>query len=235
MTIDTAASLADFVASWRAITTDQGGIAEMVRAGYAWIGLTNFGEHPVESRRVAELLGWPVGEVETLARQGGFGTQIEDGLITVNPESAASAPRRNLRIGDRRFGVTGCAPDVLLYAPLVRPSLHVEETCPATGAAIRIVFTPSGVERVEPSGAVVVMPHPRELEEPESGFDAQDCRTDLDGNLCSQCPFYASAEAAQGWRAAHSGGRIFPVREAWDLSFLRDWRDQMSVLLDLDR
>lgn len=235
MTIDTDTDLADFVASWRGITTGEGAIAEMTRAGYGWIALTNFGQRPVQSARVAELLGRTVAEVEAVARQGGFGTQLQDGVITMNPETAPSSPRRTLRIGERRFGVTGCAPDVLLYAPLVRPSLQVEETCPATGAPIRLVFTPDGVESVEPSGAVVVMPHPRELEQPESGFDLQDCRSDLDGNLCSQCPFYSSAEAAQGWLAAHPGGRVFPIREAWDLSFLRDWRERMSALLNLDR
>lgn len=235
ITRDDAAALTDFLASWLGITTDVGGIAEMTRAGYALIGLTNFGEHPVQSTRAAAVLGWSVSRIEALAGQGGFGTRVDGGLITVNPESAPSAPRRNLRIGDRSFGVTGCAPDVFLYAPLVRPSLQLEETCPATGAAIRIVLTPAGIESVEPGGAVVVMPHPRELDQPESGFDLQDCRTDLDGNLCSQCPFYASAQAAQPWLTGHPGGRIFSIREAWDLSFLRDWRDRMSALLNLDR
>jgi alkylmercury lyase len=225
--------LADFMASWRRITTDDDQrVAELTRGGYALIGLTNFGERPVPSTRLAEVLGWPVSGAEALARQGGFGTRVEDGLITVNPERAPSAPRRQLQIGDRRFGVTGCAPDVFLYAPLVRPSLQVEDTCPATGTPIRIVFTPSQVEHVDPSGAVVPMPHPQELDQPESGFDVEECRTDLDGNLCSQCPFYSSAEAAQGWLADHPGGRVFPVREAWDLSFLRDWRDRMPALLN---
>ncbi|MCZ7569017.1 MAG: organomercurial lyase [Ardenticatenaceae bacterium] len=232
---DTDASLADFMARWRRITTDDtDDTAKLTRGGYALIGLTNFGERPVPSTRLAEVLGWPVSEAEALARHGGWGTRVEDGLITVNPERAPSAPRRHVQIGDRRFGVTGCAPDVFLYAPLVRPSLQLEETCTVTGTPIRLVFTPSGVESVDPSGAVVAMPHPQELDQPESGFDVEECKTDLDGNLCSQCPFYSSAEAAQGWLAAHPGGRVFPVREAWDLSFLREWRDRMSALLNLD-
>jgi alkylmercury lyase len=231
---DTDAALADFLASWRQITA--GDAAGLHTASFALIGLTNFGERPVPSTRLAEVLDWPVSEAEALARRqwGWPGTRVEDGLITVNPECAPSAPRRHVQIGNRRFGVTGCAPDVLLYAPLVRPSLTVEETCPVTGTHIRIVFTPSSVERVRPSAAVVPMPHPQELDQPESGFDVEECRTDLDGNLCSQCPFYSSAEAARGWLAAHPGGRVFPVREAWDLSFLRGWRDKMPALLDLD-
>ena len=231
---DNDAGLADFLASWRRITTEDS--SGQHTAAFALIGLTNFGERPVPSTRLAEVLSWPVSQTEALAaRQWGWpGTRVEDGLITVTPERVLSAPRRHVQIGNRRFGVTGCAPDVFLYAPLVRPSLQLEEICLVTGSRIRIVFTPGGVESVDPSGAVVPMPHPRELDQPESGFDVEECRTDFDGNLCSQCPFYSSAEAAQGWLAAHPGGRVFSVRDAWDLSFLRDWRDKMSALLNLD-
>jgi Alkylmercury lyase len=56
---------------------------------------------------------------------------------------------------------------------------------------------------------------------------------DIDASFCAQRPFYSSAEAAQGWLAAHPGGRVFPVRDAWDLSFHRAWRDRMSALLNL--
>ena len=127
--------------------------------------------------------------------------------------------------------MTGCAPDVFLYAPLVRPSLLLEETCPVTGTPIRVVFTPSGVESVDPAGAVLPMPHPQVLDRiKEMGLD---CDSNEPGGLCSQCPLYSSAEAAQGWLADHPGGRVFLVRKAWDLSFYRDWRDRMSALLNL--
>lgn len=229
---DTDAGLADFIANWRRITTDDtDDVAELTRSAFALIGLTNFGERPVPSTRLAEVLGLPVSEAEARA-QGGW-ARVKDGLITVNPGFASAAPRRHLQIGDRRFGVTGCAPDVLLYAPLV-PSLQLEETCTVTGTPIRILFTPDGIASVEPAGTVVAMPHPQELNQPESGFDLADCKTDLDGNLCSQCPFYSSAEAAHAWLGAHPGGHVFPIREAWDLSFLRDWREKMSALLSPD-
>jgi hypothetical protein len=121
---DNDASLADFTAECGRSITD-----ERVTVGLAVIGLTNFGERPVPSTRLAEVLGRPVSEAEALARQWGWpGTRVEDGLITVNPERAKSTARRHVRIGDRRFGVTGCAPDIFTYAPLVRPSLQVEET-----------------------------------------------------------------------------------------------------------
>ena len=168
---------------------------------------------------------------------GGWpGTRVEDGLITVNPRRAKATPRRQLQIGDRRFGVSGCAPDIFLYAPLLRPSLQVEETCTVTGTPIRLVFTPSRVEHVEPAGAVLPLPGPQSLlyscaEAASNGeeVDADAC----DASLCSQAPLFSSAEAARGWLDAHPGGRVFPIREAWDLSAYRDYRDRMSALLGL--
>ena len=216
---DTDASLADFLARWDKRYRE----AEQMPVGFAvWVALTNFGERPVQSTRLAEILGRPVGEAEALARQFG------DGLITVNPERAEPAARRQLQIGDRRFGLTCCAPDMFAYAHLVRPSLQVEETCPATGTPIRIVFTPSGVESADPAGAVVPILPPREFDR-LAGMTVED----IDASMCAQCPFYSSAEAAQGWLDAHPGGRVFPVRQAWELSFHRAWRDRMSALLNL--
>jgi len=227
------AGLDEFLAKLDWATT-----TEPLTFGYAVIGLTNFGQRPVEITRLAEVLDVPVNQAEARAREwGGWpGTRVENGVITVNPERAKSASRRQLQIVDRRVGVSGCAPDIFLYAPLLRPSVQVEETCPATGTPIRLVFTPSRVEHVEPAGAVLPLPGPGSplyscAEAASNGeqVDADAC----DASLCSQAPLFSSAGAAQGWLGAHPGGRVFPIREAWDLSAYRDYRDRMSALLGL--
>jgi alkylmercury lyase len=231
---DNGASLAGFLDGYRPGAGDADPVP--VTVTYAVIGLTNFGERPVPSARLAEVLGRPVSEAEALARQWGWpGTRVEGGLITVKPERAKSAARRHIEIGARRLGVTGCGCDVLFYAPLVRPWLQVEDTCPATGTLIRLVFTPGRVEYVEPAGAVVAMMGPQEcangVDKATAGGDIED----VDADVCAQMPLFASAEAAQRWLADHPGGRVFPIRDAWDLSPFRDWRDRMSALLNLGR
>jgi alkylmercury lyase len=222
-------SLAEFMAGWR--TTQEERVPWLTVTG-AVVGLTNYGEKPVPSTRLAELLGRAVSEAEALAqRWGPPGTRVEGGLISVSAERARAPSRRCVRIGERRFGVTGCGPDIFLYAPLVRPSLHLEETCTTTGSSIRIVFTPRGVERVEPSRAVLAVNHPREVSDLIEGrVDIED----VDANVCVQTPLYSSAEAARGWLADHPGGRLFTIREAWELSVFRDWRGSMSALLNLN-
>jgi hypothetical protein len=232
--------LADFTAGWE---TE---IDRQLRANHGWVvlGLSNFHQRPITSTRLAEVLDLSVSEAEALARQyswPGTRTRAVDGVITVNPGHARSAARRQVQIGDRRFGVTGCGPDIFLYAPLVRPSLQLEETCTVTGTPIRIVFTPAGVQSVDPGGAVVAMPHPRILDHvptpcghiDHAAGDAGEIIEDVDASICAQWPLFSSAEAAQGLMAHHPGSRVFPIREAWDLSFLRSWRDKMSAVLDL--
>ncbi len=77
------AGLADFTAAWRAGFED----SELwITVTYVVIGLTNFGEKPVPSMRLAEVLGRSVSEAEALAQQWGWpGTRVEDGLISINP------------------------------------------------------------------------------------------------------------------------------------------------------
>jgi alkylmercury lyase len=103
--------------------------------------------------------------------------------------------------------VTGCGCDICYYAPLVRPSLQVEETCPATGTPIRLVFTPGGVESVAPEGAVVSM-SPAVSAPAETADNVEE----IDATLCVQSPLFASAEAARGWLDAHPGGQLVPAR-----------------------
>lgn len=151
------AGLADFMAGWHEVEE-----SEQVTVTGAVIGLTNFGERTVPSTRLAEVLRRSVSDAEALARQWGWpGTRVENGLVSVNAERARSSSRRRVQVGDRRFGVTGCAPDIFLYAPLVRPSLVLEERCATTGTPIRLVFNPGRVESVDPSSTVVPLPPPQ--------------------------------------------------------------------------
>lgn len=69
------AGLADFTAGWRTafgIAFEDDHWAHWVTVTYAVIGLTNFGEKPVPSTRLAEVLGRSVSEAEALARQWGW-------------------------------------------------------------------------------------------------------------------------------------------------------------------
>src|SRR5947209_5547487 len=100
---DDDASLAGFLAGW----DKRLGENVQLPVGFAVLALTSFGDRPVPSVRLAEVLGRPVSEVEALAQApcgsnctssapvaDGF-VRVEDGLVTfINPDRAKSAPRR---------------------------------------------------------------------------------------------------------------------------------------------
>src|SRR6266536_88271 len=107
------AGLDDFLAKWDLTKPET---VEWVRGGMAVIGLTNFGEHPVQSTRLAEVLGRPVSKAEALARNAGRGRAQEG----VGPEHLS-----------RRAG-----PDVgpAEPRPLTTARPRANRTCPLPGA-----------------------------------------------------------------------------------------------------
>ncbi len=61
---DNDAGLADFLAGWSKRLQEN----EVLAAGFGVMGLTNFGERPVPSVRLADALGRSVSEAEALAQ-----------------------------------------------------------------------------------------------------------------------------------------------------------------------
>src|SRR5262249_42419238 len=91
---------------------------------------------------------------------------------------------------------------------------RAEAAWAAPGALIPVVFAPDGFERVDPPEAVTVLLPIGELQASISGT-----LEEINANVCTYQPFFASAEAARGWLASHPGGRVFTVGEM----FRRPW------------
>jgi len=176
----------------------------------ALFNLTELGEHPVEIERLAETLRRPPDETVALVQQWAR-VRVEDGCLSFDPESSPFS-RYRIEFGTRMMDVGGCAVDLFWAALAAGISIQTESKCQTTGTTIRVGLSPDGVERVEPPDTVVAVLHPRAqvLQEMSNVEDA-------DADVCSQQPFFASAEAATSWLAAHPGGRIYPVAEffAW--------------------
>jgi hypothetical protein len=127
--------------------------------------------------------------------------------------------------------VTGCVFDIFYYAPLVRPSLHEEEACPATGTPSASSSPPAVSSGSNPAAPWCRYPSQGV---PAETFEAASDVEEVDASLCPECgPLCSSAEAAHGWLDTHPGSRILPISQVWDLRFLREWRDRMSALLNL--
>jgi alkylmercury lyase len=170
------------------------------------------GGQPVDPQRLAALAGMGVEQTVALLRQAAAewdhsGTRLVGFGLT-------STPTRH------RFQVHGhplwtwCAVDALLFPVLIGAPAQTTSPCAATGTPIRIQATPTGVERVDPAGAVVSIVTP--------AVDLAQVRQ----AVCAAQNFYRDADAAAAWQAAHPQALLLPVAKGFALfrrAALRVW------------
>jgi alkylmercury lyase len=170
------------------------------------------GGQPVDPQRLAALAGVGVEQAVALLRQAAAewdqsGTRLVGFGLT-------STPTRH------RFQVHGhplwtwCAVDALLFPVLIGAPAQTTSPCAATGDLVRIKATPTGVERVDPAGAVVSIVTP--------AVDLAEVRQ----AVCAAQNLYRDADAAAAWQAAHPQALLLPVAKGFGLfrrAALRVW------------
>ncbi|HTF06864.1 MAG TPA: organomercurial lyase, partial [Asanoa sp.] len=188
----------------------------------ALVGLTRLGEQPTRLDRLAAVLDRTVSDTEDLLRQN-FTVHIQNGDVDWAEEFPGDQTRRTLSIGDRQIPMKqGCAPDLIAIAALLDVPFSAEEPCAATGTPIRITFTPNGIEQVEPPSAVAAVLPPE-----QAGAHASGTISQIDAGVCVFQPFFASADAAEEWLAAHPGGRVFTIEEMFQRPIFTYYRDHL--------
>jgi len=190
------------------------------------VGLTRLGERPAPLERLAAIIDRSAAETTALVRRDTT-ARIEGGLIYWDEPFPGDRTLRTLYVSGREVPMkSGCAPDLFGIAAVLDVPFWVEDTCAATGAPIRVDFVPDGFERVDPPEAVTVLLPIGELQASISGTFEQ-----INANVCTYQPFFASAEAARGWLASHPGGRVFTVGEMFERPWLSYYRDRLRPLI----
>jgi alkylmercury lyase len=106
-------------------------------------------------------------------------------------------------IVDGRRLYTWCAADTLMFPAIIGRPAQVESRCPTTDAVIRLTVDPQdGVTDLSPATAVISIP---------GELDTAQVRD----TCCKPGRFFASAQAAAGWRARHPDGSVVPVADAY--------------------
>lgn len=196
-----------FDAAWLATFRRQ---RDMLEAAAAVIRLTEGGAHPVGIARLAADLALRADEVRSLVDRANTGlpsltTWHTDDEVWL--DLTTENPRFWYRIGDRRIGVAGCAPDIFWVAQSLGQPMSVEASCPATGAPIHVRFSPEGMRDATPADTVVAVIDPNTVPEATRLTDA----ARVDADVCVQQTFFADADAAQTWLDRHPGGRVLPA------------------------
>jgi alkylmercury lyase len=214
----------DFDAAWREFFRRQRDKLDVVRAA---MRLTGAGARPVAMDQLAAAVDRPANQVRLLV------DRIELGLPSLSIRrvgddvwldlATTGTPRFWLQIGERRIGVGGCAPDIFGVASALAEPMRAEATCPVTGIAIVVEFTPDGVRTVQPTDAVVAAINPATVPEAAELVDS----AKVDADVCTQQVFFANAAAAEPWLTRHPGGRVLPVT-AFD-QWLRSMRAEAGA------
>ena len=170
------------------------------------------GGQPVEPQRLAALAGVGVEQTIALLRQAAVewdpsGTRLVGFGLTSTP-----TPHRFRVHGHALW--TWCAVDAIFFPVLIGAAAQIESPCAATGELVRTQATPTGVERVDPAGAVVSIVTP--------AVDLAEVRQ----AVCAAQHFYRDAAAAAAWQAGHPQALLLPVAKVFALyrrAALRVW------------
>lgn len=113
-------------------------------------------------------------------------------------------PTRHEFVADGRRHYAWCAWDTLFLPAVLQTTARVRSRCPLTGAAVRLVVTPTEVEGAEPRDLYVSFPSP-------AAVDAGD----IVGSLCCHVLFLAGAQAGERWTAARPTAVVLMLSDAY--------------------
>ncbi len=159
---------------------------------------------PADLDELAEVAGWPVGDIEALARSQAGAEWDHDGRLvgfglTLRPTA------HRFTVGGRTL-YTWCAADTLLFTMILGEPAVAESSCPVTGETIRVELSPQSLVSLSPPTAVITQ-----------RLGAEPVR-DLRAEVCDHGLFFASPASAGAWAATHPDGEVLTVADAFDRS-----------------
>ena len=159
---------------------------------------------PVSSDRLAQALGRSTDSVkQTLTQWPGVFFDESARIKAFLGLSVEKTPHR-LTVNGRTV-YTWCAWDTLFIPELLNATVNISSTCGATGSVIRLVVSPSGIQRVDPGEVVVsfLIPDVKELQE------------NITASFCHFVYFFRSREEGDAWIAEHDGTFLLSLEEAF--------------------
>lgn len=180
--------------------------AEQQRVALAVYRILAGGE-PATPQRIAEEAGVPRATVASdLAR---WPATFRDGNGAVTGFFGLSSGPHNHRFEVEGQGNvwTWCTYDSLFITEILGVATRVVSECPVSGATIELTLTPTGIDTVEPAGAVMSMIDP-ELASAD----------DIITSLCQYIRLFVSSDAAETWVAEHPGTFVISIADAFEVA-----------------
>ena len=118
----------------------------------------------------------------------------------------------SFEIGGKQL-YTWCALDTLIFPAMLGRTARVTSPCAATGAPVRLVVGPEGIDELEPASAVV-------------SLHLFEWTRDVRNAFCRDVNFFVSEDSAAEWLQTHPDGWVLPVAQAHSLA--RDLASQLA-------
>ena len=135
---------------------------------------------PVSDNRIAQVQSRDVHDVSALLQAPALDSLIyrdDNGLIVGFGGLAVVPMNHRFRVNGRTL-YTWCAWDALFLVDLLNVRAEIESTCPQTGTVIHLTVSRAGVERIEPSQAVLsfILPDAPLFEQSTGQIGRASCR-----------------------------------------------------------
>ena len=168
---------------------------------------------PISADQVSASSGIPLRTVKTTFRtMRSRGADFDDDGNLIGNALSLRPTRHKFEVDGQQL-YAWCALDTLFLPGLFGKAAEVESTCPATGEAVRLTISPSGIEAVEPAEAVVTITIPGVSAacEPGQGKGAGSAS-------CQSMNYFISREAAEKHLGPECDVAILDVQEASQLA-----------------
>ena len=189
-------------------------------------------ERPISVQEFADHTGRTLKESKVLFRQMRLsGADFdEEGRLIGNALTVRPTP--NLFMVDGRTLYAWCALDTLFLPGLIDETAEVQSLSPASGEAIQLTVSPSGIENFEPATTVlsVVVPGVSRACDPGQAGGSG-------GAVCSSMHFFATRKEAEEYLGADTDVSILTVKEASELAqraWVRPYRSALDSASKLD-
>ena len=167
---------------------------------------------PLRQEPLARAMGVPSSQMaEELGRQNvqSMTHADESGDIVGFGGLAVVAMPHTFTVEGRTL-YTWCAWDSLFIPRILGKQAEIETACPETGATVRVTVTPTGIDKVIPSGARM------SFLVPDQEIFGEDVHRSM-ARFCHFVYFFASSEAAATWTSKNPKTVVLSLEDAFEL------------------
>ncbi len=161
---------------------------------------------PVGAATLAEASGAAAQDVQAFLDGSSLIFKDDEGRVIGFSGLAISETQHRFCIGGKKLH-TWCAWDALFLPSVLGSTAEMQTQCPITGESIRVTISPTGIESLEPAGAVMSLlnPEPGKIE------------ANVVKHFCHYVYFFKDRSSGEEWTAKNPGTFLVNLADGFRL------------------